>query len=123
MPEIHMTRSERRAIEKAWRQVPFATRLDVLRSTKRGQPYPDPAVDMAAVQYAHLVLGQKVLRHAPGFLLAAGFLVIAVAVMAGNSTILYVGGACAFLLSAYVWDLRRDAKKIAAVPRNDPPDA
>lgn len=118
-----MTRSERRAIEKAWRRVPFATRLEVLRSTRRGERHPDPAVDTAAVQYARLVLGQKALRFAPGFLLAAGFLPIAVAILLGGSAILYVGGACSLLLSAYVWDLRRDAKKIVAAPRNNPPDA
>ena len=123
MPEIHVTRSQRRAIEKAWRRVPFSTRLEVLRSAKRGECHPDPAVDTAAAQYAHLVLGQKALPYVPGLLLAVGFMAITVGVLVGGSPTLYAGGACALLLGVYVWDLRRDAKKIVAVPRNDPPDA
>lgn len=91
--------------------------------TKRGERHPDPAVDAAAVQYARLVLAQKGLRFAPGFLLAVGFVPLAIAILVGGSADLYAGGACALLMSAYVWDLRRDAKKITAVPRDNPPDA
>ncbi|MDO3701339.1 hypothetical protein Q3W71_06540 [Micromonospora sp. C28SCA-DRY-2] len=123
MPEIQITRSERRTIEKAWRRIPFATRLEVLRLAKRGERHPDPDVDTCAQQYARMVLGQKAVGLAPGVLLAAGAVSIAVAVVLGGSRILTVNAVLALLLAAYFWDLRRDARIVAAARRNDPPEA
>src|SRR5689334_20266112 len=56
MTETRLTRRERRAIAAEWRKVPFKTRLEVARLSKRGERHPDGTVDAAAVRFSRMAL-------------------------------------------------------------------
>jgi hypothetical protein len=118
---VSKTRAEGRVIARAWRRVPLSVHLEVLRLAKRGQRYPDPAVNVVAGEYCRAVLGRTT-RSVPAVALLMGFLFVTLAVWAGDSFGLLVfglPGLLAFVLAIFTWDLRRDAKKILAVQGDD----
>jgi hypothetical protein len=124
MTKTRLTRRERRAIAAEWRKVPFETRLEVARLSKRGERHPDRTVDAAAVRFSRMALEEPLssfLYTRPfQVLLTMALLLVAVLWAAPFPRwISGIGGISCLLLLIFDWDLKRDARRILAVPRPD----
>jgi hypothetical protein len=113
--------AERRAIYDQWRRVPFQTRLEVLRLAKRGERHADGETDAAAVRYAHLVLERPPFLRSTAVQFSLSCALLILALLTDDALLRWcaaAGGGLCLLLAIYNWDLRRDARKILAVPRD-----
>jgi hypothetical protein len=124
MAETRLTRRGRRAIAAEWRNVPFKTRLEVVRLSKRGERHPDDAVDAAAVKFSRMSLDEpsSSFLYTPAFGVLLTLTQLAIAVLWAEPFprwLAGIGGSVCLLLLIFNWDLKRDARRILAVPRRD----
>ncbi|WP_041841130.1 hypothetical protein [Actinoplanes friuliensis] len=123
MPETRITRRERRAIAAEWRQVPFRTRLEVARLAKQGERHPDDGVDAVAVRVSRMALEEpsSSFFHTTAFGVLLTLTLLAIAVLWDDTFPRWcagLGGSACFVLLVFNWDLKRDARRILAVPRH-----
>jgi hypothetical protein len=124
MTGTRLTRRERRAIAAEWRKVPFKTRLEVARLSKRGERHPDDTVDALAVKVSRMALEKRPPRliYTPVFQWLMTSTLLVIAVLWAEPFPRWTGGigsGLCLLLLLLDWDLKRDARRILAVPRRD----
>ena len=115
----------------AWRAVPLARRLEVVRAAKRGVRHPDEAAVRAAQAYARLVLSpgprwiqRPRVRHVSAWLLLplAGVLVLEAVLLflllGTGSPVAWAAAAFAVIIALVGWfwvDLLRDSRRLLAL--------
>jgi hypothetical protein len=122
--EWRRRRRERRAIYESWRRVPFRTRIEVLRLAKSGERHPDPTVDAVAVRFAHSILEQPSFLYTTAFQTCLSLGLLAFALVVDDTFPRWcagIGGGLCLFLTVFNWDLKRDARKILSVPRDEAP--
>ncbi|WP_433293876.1 hypothetical protein ACQP2F_31695 [Actinoplanes sp. CA-030573] len=124
MTETRLTRRERRAIAAEWREVPFKARREAARLAKRGERHPDGSVDAAAVRFSRMALQEpsSSFLYTRTFQVMLTMTLLLIAVLWAEPFPRWtsgIGGSACLLLLIFDWDLKRDARRILAVPRTD----
>ncbi|WP_371409182.1 hypothetical protein [Micromonospora zamorensis] len=113
-----VTKDERRAAVKAFRQLSSEERREAIRRAGRGQPHPNPAVAGIVEQWSRAVLRRAWWNKLPGWTQPAACLaVIVFGSWLGAGVVVIPGGIVALTIGLIDWNGRRTARMVMNVAR------
>jgi hypothetical protein len=116
VPDIlyDVTKQEKRAAVRAYRQLPLRDRRDALREAGYGRSHSDPAVAAVMEQWCHVVLRRAWWNKLPGWAQPAACVVMTLAGWwLGDAGIVFlVCGPVAFVAGLVEWSTHRAARQI-----------
>jgi hypothetical protein len=117
-----MTRQERRAIVARWRRIPLKTRAEVIQLAQRGERHPDDKVDVAAVEASRVTLNEPTFLHTTTFQAVLSLSLLTIALTWEEDFPRWtagIGGSACLILTIFNWFLKRQARTILGVPRDN----
>lgn len=115
-----MTKQERQAAVRAYRQLPLRDRRAAFREAGRGQPHPDPMVAAVVEQWSRAVLRRAWWNKLPGWAQPAACVVVTLTGWwLGDAGFVFLAcGPIAFVVGLVEWSTRRAARQILKAARH-----
>ncbi|MFG1916999.1 hypothetical protein [Micromonospora sp. NPDC048898] len=115
-----MTKDERRAAVKAFRQLPSGERREAIRRAGHGNRHPDPAVAGIVEQWSRAVLRRAWWNKIPGWTQPTACLaVMALGSWLGAGVVVIPGGAVALMIGLMEWNTSRAARAVVNAAKPD----
>ncbi|MFI5896837.1 hypothetical protein ACIA5D_42725 [Actinoplanes sp. NPDC051513] len=109
-----LTKQEKRAAVRAYRQLPLRDRRDAIREAGHGRPHPDPAVAAVVEQWSRAVLRRAWWNKLPGWVQPSACVAMTlIGWWLGDAGIVFlVCGPIAFVVGLVEWGTRLAARQI-----------
>ncbi|MDG9675842.1 hypothetical protein [Micromonospora sp. DH14] len=110
-----VTRNERRAAVKAFRQLPSGERREAIRRAGHRELHPDPAVARVMEQWSRAVLRRAWWNKLPGWAQpAACVTAMVIGSWLGAGVVVIPGGLVALMIGLVEWNTRRAARLVVS---------